>query len=312
MATGDSIVYIGILSVALIIVVYIELRYIRKRWKKDYDEDIVEDEAYNHILSTKAASESISRQGKDTSRADALLLRAEMEFKSGDYRKADETVKAARDSLAQSRDKLLAMADSQEREPEAEEVAQESVHAVKKLPKDFLEAKFMISKAEDDIAAAQKEGRDVVEATKMLDEAKNAFSADDYTLALKKALNSQKWIGQKVPQAEEPLEPLKAGAGEAVVAEKPHYLESPAAKKCKCGNTLATDDNFCRRCGEKVPRAYDCPGCGDRVEPEDQFCRRCGRTLKETRPCAGCGAALQMDATTCYACGASVPPQAKV
>jgi ribosomal protein L40E len=301
MANGDSIVYIGILSVVLIIVIYFELRIMRKRFKRDYEEDIAEDSTYNHILATKAASEAVARQGRDTSRADALLLKAEVEFKNGDYRKADDTVNAAKDSLAQAREKLLAMAEAPEAPDEGAQ-EQESVHAVKKLPKDYLEAKFMISKAGDEIDSAQKEGRDVVEATKMLEEARTAFAADDYTLALKKSINSQKWIGQKLPDTV----PAPAEVSKTIVAEKPHYLEQAAEQKCKCGNVLSPDDNFCRRCGAKVPRPYDCPGCGDRVEPDDQFCRRCGKTLKETKPCGSCGAALPPDAESCYACGASV------
>jgi ribosomal protein L40E len=308
MANEDSIVYIAVLTVVLAVVVYFELRFLRRKRDRNIDEDIAEDSAFNHILAAKAASESISRQGKDTSRADALLLRAEGEFKSGDYRKADETVNAAKDSLAQAREKLLATAAVSEAEDQTDGATnQESVHAVKKLPKDYLEAKFMISKAGDDIASAQREGRDVVEATKMLDEARAAFEADDYTLALKKSINSQKWIGQKLPEA-----PVPEEAPKTIIAEKPHYLEPAAESKCACGNALSTDDNFCRRCGAKVPRPYDCPGCGDRVEPDDQFCRRCGRTLKETRPCGKCGAALPPEAESCYACGASVDKQAKV
>jgi hypothetical protein len=306
MVSEEALIYIGALGVALVIVVYIELRIIRKRRSNDFDEEIAQDTAYNHILAAKAASESLSRQGKDTSRADALLMRAEVEFRSGDFMKADDTVKTARESLSQSQDKLLSMPAA---EPDDEtEVAQpESVHAVKKLPKDYLEAKFMISKAAADVETAQKEGREVVEATKLLDGAREAFAADDYTLALKKSINAQKWIGQKVPDAEPEGPP-----NETVIAEKPHYMAKMAEGKCACGNGLSPDDNFCRRCGAKVPKPYDCPQCAERVEPEDQFCRHCGKTLKETTPCPRCGAALGPGSSSCYACGASVGSQAKV
>jgi predicted lipid-binding transport protein (Tim44 family) len=309
MADDGTILTIVVLIIVLVIVVYFELRFLRRKRNQGFDEDIAQDEAYNHILAAKAASEAISRQGKDTYRADAMLMRAEAEFKSGDYVKADETVKAAKDALAQSVDKLLAPPPVRERERDKDPEAETgTVHAVKKLPKDYLEAKFMISKAADDVAEAQREGRDVVEATKLLEGAREAFAAEDYTLALKKSLNSSKWIGQKVP--EEKVE--AAVEKKVIVAEKPHLLEPAAEKKCACGNALSTDDNFCRRCGAKVPRAYDCPGCGDRVEADDQFCRRCGRTLKETIPCPGCGAALTPEATSCYACGASVPSQGNI
>ncbi|MEI6796813.1 MAG: zinc ribbon domain-containing protein [Methanomassiliicoccales archaeon] len=309
MADDGTILTIVVLIVLLVVVVYFELRYLRRKRNQGFDEDVAQDEAYNHILATKAASEAVSRQGKATYKADALLLRAEVEFKSGDYVKAEETVKAAKDALAQSVDKLLAPPPMREREKEPE-AEQETVHAIKKLPKDYLEAKFMISKAADDVAEAQKEGRDVVEATKLLEGARAAFASEDYTMALKKSLNSSKWIGQKLPEEA----PSKEAATETrtIIAEKPHLLEQLAERRCSCGNILSTDDNFCRRCGAKIPRPYDCPGCGDRVEPDDQFCRRCGKTLKDTRPCPGCGAALKPDATSCYACGASVPSQGNI
>lgn len=311
MADDGTILTIVVLIVILVVVVYFELRFIRRKRDQGLDEGVAQDEAYNHILAAKAASEAISRQGKATYRADALLVRAEAEFKAGDYVKADETVKAAKDALAQSVDKLLAPPPVPERENEKKYVTEpETVHAVKKLPKDYLEAKFMISKAADDVAEAQKEGRDVVEATKLLEGSRAAFASEDYTMALKRSLNASKWIGQKLPEQETSAEVVTEA--KTIVAEKPYLLEQAAEKKCRCGNTLSTDDNFCRRCGAKVPRHYDCPGCGDRVEPDDQFCRRCGRTLKETMPCPGCGAALTPDATSCYACGASVPSQGNI
>lgn len=307
MADDGTILTIAGLMIALAVVVYFELRFMRRKRNQSFDEDIARDEAYNHILAAKAASEAISRQGKDTYRADALLLRAENEYKSGDHRKADETVNAAKDLLAQSVDKLLVPPIKDREKDDGPDVNPETVHAVKKLPKDYLEAKFMISKAADDVAAAKDEGRDVVEATKLLEGARSAFATEDYSLALKKSINASKWIGQKLPQEAPAVEGTKT-----IITEKPHLLEPTAERKCSCGNALATDDNFCRRCGDKVPKPYDCPGCGDRVEPDDQFCRRCGKTLKITRPCPGCGAALTPDATSCYACGASVPSQGNI
>jgi uncharacterized membrane protein YvbJ len=50
--------------------------------------------------------------------------------------------------------------------------------------------------------------------------------------------------------------------------------------KCSaCGEKLAEDDIFCRKCGNQAKNAYACPKCGETVSEDATICPKCGASL---------------------------------
>ena len=157
-----------------------------------------------------------------------------------------------------------------------------------KIPDNFLQAKFIISTAEESIKEAERGGKDVSRAKSELSKARTCFDSEDYTRALSQALRAKKILSGA------PVEPSKDGEdGSAVTdlsgGERAEMAHPPPKKEgCEddslacpsCSSQVTEDDGFCRKCGTKLEFAAVCPSCGAELEPEDSFCRKCGTKLK--------------------------------
>lgn len=285
-----NIILLAILFVVLLVAIYLEFRYLRPKRRDDIEIALTQDDAYNAITSTKAVSSSLKGMGKQTAPADALLLKADMEYERRDYVKAIATAKAARDVLLQAKDVEVfedkprpahGMEVESEDEPIPEQIAEEkTVHDVKKLPPNYLESKFLIETTKEDVEKARSAGRDCSEAEASLNESERCFEGKDYTAALRccmKAKRSLAGKGMDVPAA-----PQAAAAArrEPTDVKATENVMSAAGVKCqKCGAMANDDDNFCPKCGSKVDGQKKCRGCGAQMSPEDEFCRKCGEKL---------------------------------
>lgn len=150
----------------------------------------------------------------------------------------------------------------------------------KKMPKDYLPAKFEISVCESRIKEAEKSGKDTEEAKKYLAEAKSHFEAKRYTEAFKAAVRSKKALGigseEHIPLEERP-ESVEEGMEEVIEVT----VESGKDICLNCGNRLKPGDKFCRKCGTKVQIEIYCTKCGAKAEPDDIFCGACGNKLRK-------------------------------
>ncbi|MBI2907398.1 MAG: zinc-ribbon domain-containing protein [Chloroflexi bacterium] len=64
--------------------------------------------------------------------------------------------------------------------------------------------------------------------------------------------------------------------------KKPVGEKGSAGTMCwNCGSPVASEANFCSRCGAALSSV--CPICGAQGKPEDRFCARCGASLELSR-----------------------------
>jgi hypothetical protein len=280
---SEPIFYIVlIVLVVLSVVVYFEVKYLRRKRFERAEAKAKVDDVYNQIITTRAVSNAIKGQGKSTKEADLAILEADTAFSRGSYTEAKGSVERAKD--------LLRMAKEQQEPPKKidpqpkqskdkpTEVCEVPFQETKKMPKNFLESKFMICSVKDEVEASARAGTDVSMARDNLRMAEDAFAREDYTEALKGALRARKSLEGGETQAKE----------RTVIKELPSVETVPAAvvlkpnlSKCeKCSNELNPDDMFCPRCGARIERDIRCPRCANKVKVDDAFCRKCGLPLR--------------------------------
>lgn len=153
----------------------------------------------------------------------------------------------------------------------------------KKMPKDYLPAKFEIGVAEAKIKDAERNGKDTELARKHLADAKAHFEAGRYTQALGAAVKSKKALGvcaeDHIP-LEEKTE-VEVGAGDAAEQVIEVTVERGKDLCLNCGNATKPGDKFCRKCGAKILVEVYCTKCGTKAEPDDIFCANCGTKLRK-------------------------------
>lgn len=152
----------------------------------------------------------------------------------------------------------------------------------KKMPKDYLPAKFEIGVAESKIKEAENRGKDTEMARQHLADAKAHFEAGRYTEALGSAIKSKKAMG--VGQEDHiPLEEKREGV--ELEGEKEQVIEvtvESGENIClNCGSSVKPGDKFCRKCGAKIQVEIYCTKCGTKAEPDDMFCGSCGTKLRK-------------------------------
>jgi hypothetical protein len=162
--------------------------------------------------------------------------------------------------------------------------------AAKKLPKNFLEARFMLTSLQNDLDGASSEKRatpEGKEATEWARQSQAAFDRKDYDDSLRLALRGRRRFGGAG------LSTISVGPGTVVAAtppepsatalrsSAPQGAGSPAVVESlcpRCGKSNNAGDKFCRGCGAPltVPK---CPRCQRPTEPDDKFCHACGSPL---------------------------------
>ena len=300
-----STVLIFALLIALAVAVFFEIRFIRSRRKKGPDTSGI-DEIYNQIITTRAISQTMKRKGNQTKDADMLIIEAEAAYDRGNYQMARSSVERAKMALQESKPMPAAIEEEPHhpiQEPKFErsgpdepciEPSYEVPFQAAKLPKDFVESRFMICSIRDEAAKQRSEGDDVSQAESNLDQAQQLFDQERYTESLKFAMKAKHALD----------EPAKPTPKPPTVQKIP--AEAPPEKKlgyCRSCNALVDEsDTFCRRCGAKIERIPRCPSCGSEVASDDVFCRKCGNQLRSVFSCPVCNAELSEDDTRCPKC----------
>lgn len=297
-----------ILFVVLGIAVFVEIRYIRGKKDDTIERGLEKDEAFNALNTTQAVSRALKDKGKDTGPADMELIHASMAYDRRNYLECIESVKRAKKLLDEAPTKPF------EAEPkkvplkiepiEAEEVIQDhaNIGETKKLPQNYLESKFMITAAGDDIEKSRSEGKDITASVCLLDEARMAFDCKDYDTAFKKSLKAKKAIDGSSEQTVTKV--VETTPQPLMISEQ--IVEGPKndVRCSECGVVAKDDDNFCAKCGTPIERKKECPNCGAEVSEEDVFCRKCGAEIKTAYQCPECGAVATDNDPVCPKCGA--------
>lgn len=271
----------------------------RPKRRKDIENVIERDEAYNILNTTIAISTSLKGMGKDTREADIVLIRAQLEFDRNEYVKAIATSKAARSLMINARDAVLAAPEpvkvDAQAEPEEEETKPEekTVHEVKKLPENYLESKFLINTTKEEVEKDRGADKNTTEAERHLAEAERCFESAKYNEAVKMCMQARRSLAGKPSEQNAhttgvtDLSSLKVGSApvKAPENEPAQHVEegsetTMAVPSCaKCGVPILAGDDFCGKCGTKVVQDTTCKKCGVKMNPEDAFCRKCGNPL---------------------------------
>ncbi len=265
-----------------------------------------EDEAHNAVVSTKSIINVMRVKGRDVTSAEILVNRAELALDSGDYKKAIRLAEEAREELNNSSFTANVPVKKLEEKDPLEVAADRRVQAdlvqgkekVERLPENYLESKF-----EMDIARELMDEKGTPEAERFLNMADICFQDEDYTGALKYAIQCKKAI------SEEDTELLSAQRiGKRPVKEVREIRYADASEKdmeCpECGNSVSKKDKFCDQCGEKLDLEPKCPECGVDVSPSQKFCSECGAGLDISNfECPECGQEIEGISRFCPGCG---------
>ncbi|HUL39558.1 MAG TPA: zinc-ribbon domain-containing protein [Methanomassiliicoccales archaeon] len=271
-----------IILVILSVVMYFELKFVKRKRLERAEAKIRTDEIYNQIVTARAVSGAIKGQGKNTKEADMAILQADTAYSRGSYTEASAAVEQAKELLREARKEPdpsmqfaeLAEKEVQEKSPEECEVP---FQETKKLPKNYMESKFMICSVKDQAGSAERKGADTSEARDSLRTADEAFAREDYTEALRQALKAKKYLEG---DGGRPNESAKAKDMSSVEKVPSAVVVKANLSKCaKCGYGLEPDDMFCPRCGTRIERDIRCPRCANKVKVDDAYCRKCGLPL---------------------------------
>jgi predicted RNA-binding Zn-ribbon protein involved in translation (DUF1610 family) len=293
------------LGIVLVIALYIQFKYLRPKRDDAIETALNRDDAYNAMTTAQAVSITLRDKGRDTSEADRVLIEAELAYNRGDFLKCIDASKRAKDYLATAplaKDGGLGIIDDSPAHQDESLPEQPKIAEARKLPPNYLESKFMIETAKDEIDRCAACGKDVSESVCLLDEAKMAFECKEYDVALRKSLKAKKGTEGSTEAAKERnvelVPPIKTVKRDVV-------KDSPKGGICaNCGTYARDDDNFCAKCGKPIERKRVCPTCKADISEDDVFCRKCGTEVKTAYQCPECGFVASDDDPVCVKCGA--------
>jgi len=292
MADDTTTVIIVVLVFVMIVVTWLELRYLRRKSKSSRQSvskrpEELQDQAHNALITARAIVSSLSeRSGIRSDEVDALLREAQMAYNRRNYRVAIDLTTRTKERLAALEsepvaqgdlpDLVSAPPDAAEEGPTTKELLQ------KEYPPNLIQSKFAISLAESTIVQGKSAGRDVVQAQALVVSAKARFEAKDYSGALSMARQAEK-SARGEPVAVPVFPGPSPSAPPASAIPSPPSTPTPVAiavgSACpSCGAPMKPEDTFCRKCGTRVVLT-NCPACGTSLLPDDAFCRKCGTRI---------------------------------
>ena len=304
--SDSDLIILAVLGVILAIIVFLELRYFRSKRKSRVDAKVLLDDAYNSIVTTKAVAEALKTRGRVSKEANLLIIEAEAAFHRGNHLYALESINKAKEMLKNAKEEttdpvasIVAKVGSKGAEEKCEVPFQEA----RKLPKNYLESKFVICSVRDILEQSGAKGRNAT-AEENLREADEMFQKEDYTEALKLALRAKRALDGGADSIG-PIEskPVPMDPGVERLPPQPKSLREPSKSCVRCGASLTDEDVYCRKCGMKVDRSPKCSACGERLAEDDIFCRKCGNQVKNAYSCPKCGEVVSEDAGRCPKCG---------
>lgn len=262
MASNDRTVILVVILLIFIIVVLIELRHIRRKRKLVPKKEPLEDQAFNALLSARAISNTLARDGTNLSGVNDVLGEADMALKERNFRVTLELTDRAKEMMKMIKARSEAPPKSEGGEDFVETEITTKEMLKDKFADNYLESKFSRSLAMEAIGKAKSANAKVSEAEKLLGLCDDCVEREDYTQALSYAVQSKK-------SAEEAISARKGEAAHKAVG----------SKRCpSCGAGTIPEDAFCRKCGTKL--VIGCPSCGKEPEEGDVFCRSCGSSLE--------------------------------
>lgn len=270
--TDQIIIAVVLFAVAMGILAFFEIRFLRKRMKGRRKrlgkrDDELADQAHNAVTTTKAILSAMDRQGVRSGDASSMLREADMALARHNYRVVIDLTSKTRDRLMSAKAAQATRGDLAKLEQVATVGGSTDVTTKERIQKEFppnlLQSKFSIELAGTAIETARTAGRGTDVATQLLDSAKARFDSQDYDGALRFARQSKRSADGEAIE----LPPAVAPAGPSMPA---------GDQSCpSCGASIRPDDVFCRKCGTRLGPGV-CASCGAELLADDGFCRKCG------------------------------------
>jgi len=270
--TDQIIIAVVLFAVAMGILAFFEIRFLRKRMKGRRKrlgkrDDELADQAHNAVTTTKAILSAMDRQGVRSGDASSMLREADMALARHNYRVVIDLTSKTRDRLMSAKAAQATRGDLAKLEQVATVGGSTDVTTKERIQKEFppnlLQSKFSIELAGTAIETARTAGRGTDVATQLLDSAKARFDSQDYDGALRFARQSKRSADGEAIE----LPPAVAPAGPSMPA---------GDQSCpSCGASIRPDDAFCRKCGTRLGPGV-CASCGAELLADDGFCRKCG------------------------------------
>jgi ribosomal protein L40E len=281
-----------LLLIVALIVVSIELVYIlwrrkkRMRIRRAEKSETLSERAHNMITTLENISSSLQRQGVNTAPGNEMLREAKSMIAAGDYSSAMDMAETAKLTLLRAKrehetlgsapppppGKETTVRQRSAPEPEythSEEKPEGGVTDLNKLPKNYMQAKFMLATVEDTI---NKKGLKSGEAVSHMEKGKRLFKEEDYSGALSYAIKAERLLDTETVL-------LIGEKPEEEPAEEEEVVEIEVIACPSCEAEVSEQDTFCRQCGTKLEFVTSCPKCEADVELGDKFCRQCGKKI---------------------------------
>lgn len=270
-----------------------------------------DDRAHNQLRLARGELDLLRREGREVPSASALLDRADEKLQRHDNLEAVRLALQAHELLVAARREEGAAssppAAGARSEPSGSPVANEmssppaltrggDLRPVAPLasaggggaasgedgrpPKNRMEAHFQMTLLVEELARATPGGGTptaaATDAELLRGQAQRAYSAGNYTEALRLALRGRRALGARL----ETLPPAKSPEAPPATAGRGGPAPAPSSDgTCpRCHRPFAEEDRFCRGCGASRT-AGSCPRCQAPVTGDDTFCGRCGSPL---------------------------------
>jgi hypothetical protein len=301
LSTDEKLILLVILVVVMSVVMFFEMRFIRRKSKEVRHVSQRRDEAFNDILTTRSVMNSLSNHGKSVGNAPVLVERAKGALDRGNFDQCEDLCAKARKELTKPTQETIEVAESvgDDAGDSLQKVAEnilsdrmpaqdpDSYKGTKLNPaKDgnYLGAKFEMSAARAGISRAAKGGADTSEAEGLMKRSDSAFTSGDYDKALSFAVRARRTLSGESSSEGIRLRTVAEEQEEAAIPEAGVYdveeENTPSGFKCgNCGKLIDPTDMFCGNCGARTSPERSCRNCGSKAKPEDTFCRKCGERI---------------------------------
>lgn len=299
LSAEERLVLVVVLIIVMSVVLFYEMRVMKKKSKEVQIVSQKKDEAYNAILTTRSVMNALSNQGTKTGNAPILVERAKTAMNNGNFDRCLDLCAQARRELSKPSSKVAEVAEpaSEDAGERLEEVAENILsegmppanadsYKGAKLNRgaegNYLGAKFEMTAAKADISRAAKAGAEVSEAEILMTQADSSFTAGNYDKALSFAVRARRSLN---PDKSKEAIPLRRASAKPEPVPEPEVYDVEEEKTAsgfpcpQCGKLLDPTDIFCGSCGARLSKERHCDNCGAKARPEDTFCRKCGERI---------------------------------
>ncbi len=242
--TTDELVAI-VLVIVVGVVVFLEWRFLRSRREAKIQAAIEQDDAFNSIATARAIAQSLRDQGRDVLAGETLIHQAEGAYERKQFKEALEFTDKARTVLKSSKvsgDLIYCPAPKDSGKIDPAEECVPVLDAAKKLPQNYLEAKFIIETTADRLK--QRNPEEVKEVRVLVENAQRMFDQENYSESLRYAMKARRILDEGSPTPA----PKSKAATERIAG----ITELPSKKCPSCSASVSGDDAFCRKCGTRV------------------------------------------------------------